>query len=1369
MSKPPKKILKLLMIIGILALVAIVVFSIMMLFGTPGFTNGCLMRYTPNSSGPNSSYTTESSITLNGNGSYDSTVDSNTGAITGGTTFGQWKNTNFSVTQDQATVNLNIKGRLSLCKAYLPQYNLESQTNQFCSGGVCKKIPIPRVEDAGDPLEIKFDASVAPSEWRNITKLADGDYVVVKIKPNAKPTDSNLTNKYFTSHITGKTEGPYDCSGNQDQSYPVCGRYGLSVLLYYINECFSHSYGCGFLDFKTCYSYYGTTSSQYIIAPYSDEGKANFLIFNNIEKSQKQVSMPEGTPNIFTSAPTNVNSLCQNNLLRYVDQYGGQIVSGSSNDGFLGWGASSSSAYEYPPQPVPNLLSWYVADPNFSLGLIQRMDVPTSNEEPNASQTRGSQYGGSPQSLSPNSGSSNGDSSSGAEGSYNGDEVPVDQFTIVNFIPGMDYVILQDQYSGNTQYLQYSFIANPPPVPVQPPPPPTPTPSEQGAIQLANDLQTFMQQLQNFISAQGTTTTEKSLLQALKEFFMQSQTLFSKQELDSGGSQTTLAQALQTFLNSLSTNVLKSPNASTQAFLNDLQIFLSKLSIIIGDTQGTDTKTFLSDLQTFAQYLQPLLGKSEGTSGTFSSNLQTFLGQVQIQLAQKAQQNIPAPPPQPTSEIGAQPATGGYIFQIKQTACQRFNGQPNTVDKTDPYPNRGAIKYMVLPLGVDPNTDSTGLTSTTLENVADDGSISISDISIQNPNGTSPAPTTGVIWMLIDNDPSDYPDSIGQYTVSYVNTSPIDSFGAMTGEIFSTLQSIIGSAKQMFAKMTCDPSSGLDVSSCSHFFNYIRAMLTLYIVLFGLMFLLGMVEITVEDLVIRVVKISIVAGLMDGSTFIFFQNYVFDFVLGMSDELIADITGVKNFSPSTGMYNPFMFMDEVMSRIFFSPLFVAQLLATFSMGIYGVFYFIIIVIGIVIFVIAALRSLAIYVMAFTAIALLIGIGPLFLTFMLFNRTYYLFENWSRMLIRYSLEPAILIIGLSVLSQLFTIYLDYVLNYSVCWKCALTFEIPFALPVLPNPFQKIPLFCLNWFGAWGLDNSVDLMGMSMQNIVALVMIAYCLNGYVDLVGNIVGRLTNTPGAPSATSMGMALSGAIGQKALGTVGLDKRNRDRKLNSVKEAMNQRSKEVDKALAQRAKAGGGKNGLRGGGRKSLNRESGGRIGQSMQSSRSGQTFQDTQHSHPGAQSGQAGSTPRADQYSQSSSPGVQSGQGAASSISDNQKWTDEGKTRNSMDAFLQERGLTLPEDKKVELAKYATLRRDNPIIQAKLDEVYNKGLNDVVDKSDWSASDKKAFVELARTSGKKDSVDISKLQGSSVSKTAKPTESKPKPPESSGAEDID
>ena len=125
-----------------------------------------------------------------------------------------------------------------------------------------------------------------------------------------------------------------------------------------------------------------------------------------------------------------------------------------------------------------------------------------------------------------------------------------------------------------------------------------------------------------------------------------------------------------------------------------------------------------------------------------------------------------------------------------------------------------------------------------------------------------------------------------------------------------------------------------------------------------------------------------------------------------------------------------------------------------------------------------------------------------------------------------IEPVVMMAGIIVLTQLFTIYLDFVLGYSVCWKCALPIKIPFIDTILPIALLNVPIFCINWFAPWGMDYMSGMMGVNMQNIVALVIIAYGMYGYVEFSGRMVVKLTSAVG-PSATEIGDKMSHDAGQ--------------------------------------------------------------------------------------------------------------------------------------------------------------------------------------------------------------------------------------------------
>ncbi len=479
--------------------------------------------------------------------------------------------------------------------------------------------------------------------------------------------------------------------------------------------------------------------------------------------------------------------------------------------------------------------------------------------------------------------------------------------------------------------------------------------------------------------------------------------------------------------------------------------------------------------------------------------------------------------------------TGGYTLNIKQTKCRRTNGVP----LDDSFQGRGTVQYIVVPFNDNPNTVTNNNYNPININPDSKGSSNI-QISSNDP---------GYIWLRILNNNSDYKDSFGQYSVQFFTSTKNNSFVLnILNPLFDLLKGKVrATATDLFKNMTC--YDGNNVGSCINLFNYIKGLLSLYIMSYAMMFLLGMVQINQTDLVIRIIKISIVAGLLNEKTFDWFNHYFLDFILGFSDQIIANMSGYSLFASSNNISNPFMFMDTLISKILFSKIFPAQMMALLSMGITGILFFIIVFVAVAILLLTAFRAIAIYLMAFFAVAILVGLAPLFLTFMLFDFTRYLFDNWVRFTFRYMIEPVILMAGIIILMQLFTIYLDITVGYSVCWKCALPIKIPFpSLPGLPAIFSNLELFCINWFSAWGLDTRSGMMGINMQHVAALVIIAYCMYGYLEFASKITVRLSSTTG-PSATQMGGAMSGAIEQGMQGKFGLSQQDRASMAKSAKE----------------------------------------------------------------------------------------------------------------------------------------------------------------------------------------------------------------------------
>lgn len=512
--------------------------------------------------------------------------------------------------------------------------------------------------------------------------------------------------------------------------------------------------------------------------------------------------------------------------------------------------------------------------------------------------------------------------------------------------------------------------------------------------------------------------------------------------------------------------------------------------------------------------------------------------------------------------------SGGYVIGVKQTPCVTKNGNKfagtlrgsTGVQGSTAQP--GEVEYVIMAQGVDPN--SSGNTP----NLQDINAL----IPDKNGKGseeiesklTSRGLQTGTIWFRIKNDPLLYRTSTGQYDIAITTkTSTHSFFDKIISPIITYIKKGLvgtkenqykGAAYRIFKKMTCYQQT--DKSSCFQFFNYIQAMLIIYIISYAAMFLVGMVQINQTDLIIRSIKIAIVAGLMSEKTFELFHDYVFPFTTEFVDGVIANLSGYHIDPKDAVSGAAFKFLNEILTKIFFSKTFSTQMMALIGMGLNGAIYFILIFVVLIMVTIVAFRAIAVYIMAYFALAVLIGIAPLFITFILFETTRSLFENWVKFTFKYMIEPMILLAGIMILSQLFAIYLDYVIGYSVCWKCAIPIKLPFPnIPGFDPALLDIPIFCINWFMPWGVDYRSGQMGLNIQNIVALLILGYCMWGYVEFSSKLTTQICGFMSGPSATNMGNNVSSAVENQAMSSMGLDKGTRDNIKREAKDFMSEKS----------------------------------------------------------------------------------------------------------------------------------------------------------------------------------------------------------------------
>ncbi|HJD55655.1 MAG TPA: type IV secretion system protein, partial [Rickettsia endosymbiont of Pyrocoelia pectoralis] len=259
-----------------------------------------------------------------------------------------------------------------------------------------------------------------------------------------------------------------------------------------------------------------------------------------------------------------------------------------------------------------------------------------------------------------------------------------------------------------------------------------------------------------------------------------------------------------------------------------------------------------------------------------------------------------------------------------------------------------------------------------------------------------------------------YDDNSGQYRVviksgvSDTRPNPLQFLtGLIKNVLFGTGDQDPGIIRQTFQQIIDTPGYRMSVS----------ALLTLYIMFTGFSFLIGNINLTHVELIVRVLKVSIVSILLSSSkAWTFFNDYLFVFFV----DGVAQILQIIGDASGPDLLN-LLISPQTLSKLF-SLLFVDPL---------GFIYIILYFIALYFIFFLLFKATIIYLTALITIGMIIIMAPIFICFMLFNITRSLFENWLRQLISYALQPIILFTGIAFISMIIRTEIYSTLGFGVC--------------------------------------------------------------------------------------------------------------------------------------------------------------------------------------------------------------------------------------------------------------------------------------------------------------------------------------------------
>lgn len=252
------------------------------------------------------------------------------------------------------------------------------------------------------------------------------------------------------------------------------------------------------------------------------------------------------------------------------------------------------------------------------------------------------------------------------------------------------------------------------------------------------------------------------------------------------------------------------------------------------------------------------------------------------------------------------------------------------------------------------------------------------------------------------------------------------------------LTQIIEYVKEVIDKATQELYDGIIKNTA--FLAAVNAAFALFIIVFGVAFMFGIVPLTFGQALVRLLKMAVILALIHEG-FAFFNEYVIKLFNDGTDELIDTVIGIALGSSapaatsSTGAPLPFTKLEGVVMQTL-SPEMMVSIITTFTTGPMGLAMGGLLGIALMGFVMAIVKALRVYVISLVAKALLFGLAPIFVAFILFEKTKNIFTGWVNQIVNYSLQPLMMFAFLSFFFVLIESSVENILERDICWT---TFE------------------------------------------------------------------------------------------------------------------------------------------------------------------------------------------------------------------------------------------------------------------------------------------------------------------------------------------
>jgi type IV secretion system protein VirB6 len=338
----------------------------------------------------------------------------------------------------------------------------------------------------------------------------------------------------------------------------------------------------------------------------------------------------------------------------------------------------------------------------------------------------------------------------------------------------------------------------------------------------------------------------------------------------------------------------------------------------------------------------------------------------------------------------------------------------------------------------------------------------------------------------------------------------------------------------------------------------VRALLTLYVIFTVIGYMLGTIQLSKFDFIVRMFKIAFIAFAFSDRSWELFGTTLSRLFVDGSTYL------VDSFSRYIGEGGrKFAFLDLTAGVLFTTETWL-KFLSLMLSGPFGFIAFLAILYATFMFLKCIISATFKYVISTVLVAFLLSLTPLFIVFILFQKTKPLFDNWIKTLAHVSLEPVILFSFLSLLNQLMYSVLYNLTNFSACYQCLisvnfLSYDLCLMKSILPlgySPGTSVDVALSTGERAGGHFAAlpIDLI----QAFIYLI-IAGAMEAFVSISETMVQTLF---------SSGYGVTGGVGtvaksasQAMLSTVGLDDKTQSM-IQSIKQKMSKDRGKIEAKL---------------------------------------------------------------------------------------------------------------------------------------------------------------------------------------------------------------